>query len=355
MGTPARDDAVDVIKGIGIFFVVTNHCFSRTMRKFLGVEVTEDLTLYAINRAIHFAVPVFLFISCAMLARSFTARPDIKRYAVARFRKTFVPYVVASILFYFLVFGSLGPHTWLDLLTRTATGRAHFHLYFTIVLIQISVVVPLLVLLLGNRRMDWRWAALAGIGLQVAVYAMQREWFQWERPASVFAWYLVPLLLGVAVGRSPVASDEIRRAMPALIVLTLTAMAAYVWASVAPLRGATASSDLINLTYAIFTAALALVLWSGTRTWPSGNAREIVRRLGEVSLPVFLIHPAVMYALGGPRITSLVERFPASMAFFWVATLLFSYLAARVLVASRLGRWVLGQGEESKRVTVASP
>jgi hypothetical protein len=43
------------------------------------------------------------------------------------------------------------------------------------------------------------------------------------------------------------------------------------------------------------------------------------------------------------------------MAFFWVATLLFSYLAARVLVASRLGRWVLGQGEESKRVTVASP
>ena len=136
MGTPARDDAVDVIKGIGIFFVATNHCFSRTARKFLGVEVTEDLVLYAINRAIHFAVPVFLFVSCAMLARSFTARPDMRRYATARFRKTIVPYVVASILYYFLVFGTLWPPTWPDLLARTATGRAHFHLYFTIVLIQ---------------------------------------------------------------------------------------------------------------------------------------------------------------------------------------------------------------------------
>jgi surface polysaccharide O-acyltransferase-like enzyme len=341
--TPSRNDAVDVIKGIGILFVVTNHCFARTSRKFLGVEVTEDLALYAINRAIHFAVPVFLFVSCALLARSFAKRSEVLPYARSRFRKTAIPYLIASILYYFLVFGTLAPDTWADLSHRIITGRAHFHLYFTIVLIQISVIVPLLVKGLATRKLPWQFAALGAVVLQVAMYTIQREWLQWERPGSVFLWYLVPIFLGVAVGRDRGATDDIQRSTPLLGGIAVVSMAAYVWSSVAPLRGAEASSDLINLTYALFTAALALVLWAAAPTWPTGRLRTYLRKLGEVSLPLFLVHPAIMFLLGGPRITSLLKLLPGPMLVYWALTLTMSYGFAVIATKLRLGQIILGQ------------
>lgn len=339
-----RSDAIDVLKGFGIFFVVLNHSFSRGSRKFLGAPVTEDATLYGINRAIHFAVPIFLFVSCALLTRSLVRSGNLGQYFQSRWRKTIVPYLIASV-FYSWVFIGLPwmlEDGWTSFVRQVLTGKASFHLYFTVVLIQVSVAVPILVRLLKGRTLDWRLALAIGVVLQVAMYELQRRVFHWDRPGSIILWYLVPLLLGVAVGTIQDSASAIRPYAKRLAALTLLAGALYVFASTVHFRGVPGKSDIINGTYVLYTGFLALLLWTVVPDHPKGTVRQFLLALGRVSLPLFLVHPAVMYLIGGRRFTAAFSAMPGDIFWYWLTTLGLSYLAARLILATSVGRAVLG-------------
>lgn len=348
-----RSDAIDVIKGLGIFFVVTNHCFARGSRKFLDTAVTDNIWLYGINRAIHFAVPMFLFVSCALLTRSLAKDFDLKRYSASRWRRTVIPYLIASVAYFIGGWGLpwATDDGWANFWVRLVTGKASFHLYFTIVLIQASIAIPFLVLLFRRYRPNWKLAMAVGIVLQVGMFMLQGTYAFWERPGSILLWYMVPLATGLAVGMSK-SIEEIRPHVRTLLLITAASGATYVFAAVAHLAPWTASSNVINGTYALFTGTLAVGFWGASANWPGGRMREILRAMGEVSLPLFLIHPAVMFFLGGPKVTGILASTRIPLPVYWGLTLGITYLIARLIMSTRFGRWVLGDPWRQKPVAL---
>lgn len=341
-----RNEAIDVLKGIGITFVLLNHSFARGSRKFLGTSVTDDPILYAINRAIHFAVPVFLFISCALLARSLAKRFDLGKYARSRVRKTLVPYLVASLLYFLWSNGN--PFTtawdWQRLGVNLLTGKSSFHLYFTVVLLQAGVAIPFLISLSNGRKWSIPVAFGAGIAAQLAVYAAQRAWFGWQNPGSVLLWYILPLVLGIAVGMDTASTEKLRKHLPMLGLATVAGLAIYVWVSVGKFYGHPGTSDQINGSYALFTATLSLFLWTVSSEWPKGIARTYFNAIGRVSLPVFLVHPFVMSLAGGPRLTNIFLAIPGGWFLYFLTIVSISYGFAIGFSKLGVGRWVLGQG-----------
>lgn len=347
----SRRDDIDVIKGFGIFFVVLNHCFARTSRKFGLTAVTEDSWLYFINRLIHFAVPIFLFVSCALLAQSVARKFDIRRYANSRWRKTVIPFLLASLFYWRLVNGSpLGSQDrFLELVLDTVSGKASFHLYFTVVLIQASVLVPVIVLFLkklngGSNvpQLPWLPVLMIAAALQLVVFYAQREWWHLDRPGSLITWYLVPLLVGVTVGTQDFRSQASRFRKLLLSFAVLFGLA-YALVAVVSTDRWQASSDLINGTYVLYTGFLALALWLYADILPASKLRAGLADLGRRSLPLFLVHPAIMFALGGPKMTSLLLKLPFPGLWFWLLTLTLSYGFARIMFATRLGRAILGE------------
>jgi surface polysaccharide O-acyltransferase-like enzyme len=341
-----RNEAIDVLKGIGITFVLLNHSFARGSRKFLGTSVTEDPILYAINRAIHFAVPVFLFISCALLARSLAKRFDVGKYAKSRARKTLVPYLVASLLYFLWSNGNPFTSAW-DLQrlgVNLVTGKASFHLYFTVVLLQAGVAIPFLISLSNGRKWSIPVAFGAGIAAQLAIYSAQRAWFGWQNPGSVLLWYILPLVLGIAVGMDTESTEKLKKRLPLLGIATLVGLVVYVWVSVGKFYGHPGTSDQINGSYAVFTATLSLFLWTVSSEWPKGVARSYFNAIGRVSLPVFLVHPFVMSLAGGPRLTNVFLAVPGGWLLYFLTIVAVSYGFAIVFSKLGVGRWVLGQG-----------
>ncbi len=351
-----RNEAIDVLKGIGITFVLLNHSFARGSRKFLGMSVEDDPILYAINRAIHFAVPVFLFISCALLARSLAKRFDIGKYAKSRARKTLVPYLVASLLYFLWANGN--PFTtawdWQRLGVNLLTGKSSFHLYFTVVLLQAGVAIPFLISLSNGKKWSIPVAFGAGIAAQLAVYAAQRAFFGWQNPGSVLLWYILPLVLGIAVGMDTESTVKLRKYLPHLGVATLAGLVVYVWVSVGKFFEHPGTSDQINGSYAIFTATLSLFLWTIAQEWPKGIARQYFNAIGKVSLPVFLVHPFVMSLAGGPRLTNIFLAIPGGWIFYFLTIVSVSYGFAVAFSKLGVGRWVLGQGPLFNRMKPAA-
>lgn len=344
-----------MLKGLGILFVITNHCFARGTRKFGTGPITEDPILYFGNRFIHFAVPLFLFISCALLTRSLVKSFDIPTYSKNRWRKTVVPYLVASLAYYLLTsWPALNSvEAYRDLVVQVLTGKAYFHLYFTVVLIQASILVPLLMKFVRSRVLEWRHALFLAMILQWAVFQLQREILQTERPGSFIFWYLVPLFLGVAVGTDQGLKERLKPSSRWLFWTSVFFGLAYSSASIVHLFGWSASSDLINGLYSAYTGVLAITLWVVCDHLPRGKSRVLLSRLGRVSLPLFLIHPAIMYLMGGPRITAVLAPIPGAGVIYWFIVLAVSYLCAILLLRLRLGRLLLGEPPRNVSVDTA--
>lgn len=239
-----------------------------------------------------------------------------------------------------------------DFVVQALTGKAYFHLYFTIVLIQASVLVPMLVWLLKGRVIDWRYALLAAMGLQWVAFQLQREVFQVARPGSFIFWYMVPLFLGIAVGTDQGLRDRLKVRSASLLWTAIFLGLAYSWASIVHLYGWSASSDMINGLYSAYTGILAITLWVACDQYPKGFIRTFLSRLGRISLPLFLLHPAIMFLFGGPTLTTAIAAAPASGLIYWAGVLTVSYLCAIFALRLKFVRLILG--ESTRKVTTDS-
>lgn len=340
-----RSDTIDVLKGLGIFFVVTNHCFARTTRKFGANEVTDDFWLYWVNRFIHFAVPMFLFIACALLTRSLTKTWDLSSYSKSRWRKNVVPYLIASLGYTLLSAGTwtIDATFFRNLGVNILTGKGYFHLYFTVVLIQAAIAVPILVYFLKKGRLTWPIALATGLCLQLIFFVLQRELWRFERPGSLLVWYCVPVLLGLAVGTDKELTQRLHPHRWVLLTSSILLGVIYSTISALPLKGVAISSDAINGAYSAYSGLLGISFWVLASEYPKGRIRTQLAELGRHSLPLFLIHPLLMHLLGGPRMTELLSRVPAAGVIYWICILVGSFALAKAILKTTIGRRAIGE------------
>lgn len=303
--------------------------------------------LYAVNRIIHFAVPVFLFLTCLLLARSFLKTKDLGSYAKNRAHKNLLPYVVISV--FFTVFHLLAEGTALSPRATTEqivadifTGKASFHLYFTLVSLQAAFFVPIAASKLSLARLSFPSVLLLATFLQVIVFWLQRSIFHFERPGSTLLWYVLPFTLGIYFADKEKES-ELSQSGRFIAALTILSGISYVAASTFPLLGRQTSSDWINISFALYSIGIAITLWRFREDFPKGRIRRITAFLGRISLPLFLVHPLVMYYLGGPKITNILSGHPSGFVVYLVGTFGLSIAIAKLLLRIPAARFLLGE------------
>lgn len=364
-----RDPIFDILKGIGITEVLAHHLLAVSMRKFAVAGSAEWWTYAVLNRFLHFAIPTFLFASALLLARSIASkeRPNWRTYLARRGQRTLWPYVVWSVLYLLFrvyiarieedqrtvslalpivgsatvprVFGDPG-----EVAEWLAWGRAYFHLYFMSVLLQFSALFPLL-FLAGLRIRASFGIVLAGAFLaQAAIHFAQHQWRFLFGPGSTILWYIVPVIAGTFAGLHWRDWEENwRRWHRWVLAVTAVGLAIYLPLSLAVLVGCLVFSPVYNAAATAFTSGMAILLLGLSSRLGDGRAGSLLARIGDFSLPLFLIHPLAMYLAGGPRLTAHFNSLPLSPIWYSAIVVAAAWIASVALTRGALGTLFFGR------------
>ncbi len=328
-----RDPTFDILKGISILEVMTHHVLSTSMRKFAELHDPMWWTMAVLSRILHFAVPTFLLVSAILLARSVASKPkpDWRRFFARRTERTLMPYLVwTGIYIAFrilwlrdpsdvtptqLTLPMIGSVTTPELLTPSRIwinvfwGKAYYHIYFMVVLLQFSVLFPLLFAAMRRWRMGFAAALGLGASIQVAAFYVQRHLIPVPYPASTVLWYCMPVVAGMWVGLNWKEWDGVwRKWRWGIALLAVAGLAMYLPPALMMYLNKPISNELYHIGIKTYCLGIALLLLALSRTLgPIRLVGRFLQRVGDRSIAFFLIHPLVLFMLGGPKITRLLE------------------------------------------------
>jgi peptidoglycan/LPS O-acetylase OafA/YrhL len=376
MPSPAsrRDPVFDILKGIGISEVLAHHLLAASMRKFAAPGSAEWWTYAVLNRFLHFAVPTFLFASSLLLARSMAGkeRPNWARYFARRGQRTLWPYVLWSAIYLLFrvylarfeedqrtvsialpllgattvprVFGDPG-----EVAEWLAWGRAYFHLYFMSVLLQFCALFPLFFLATRHVRASFGTVFAAALLAQAAIHLAQHRWGFLFGPGSTILWYLVPVLAGTFAGlRWRDWETNWERTRRWITAATALSLAVYLPLSLVALAGQRVYSPAYNAAATAFTSGMAILLLGFSRRLAGGRAGSLLARIGDLSLPLFLIHPMAMYLAGGPRLMVFYNSLPLSPIWYSAIVLAATWFVTSLLTRGATGNLFFGRRWERR-------
>lgn len=367
---PARDATFDILKGIGILEVIVHHVTAHSARKYTAGVGADWWTLMVVNRVLHFAVPVFLLASALLLARSVARRPrpDWSRFFLRRGERTVWPYLAWSALYWlfrvrfnrigsdiyptpvtmggatFTLPGLFAHPEWL--LKDIFWGKAYYHLYFMAVLIQFSLLFPLLFYAMRRWKPAFGGALAGALVLQLGVFLAQAHFWRIPYPASTVLWYLPPIVMGVWLGLN---WGEWPRAWarwwPAMALMALAGGAVYLTLAFRDLAGVRIHGLTFNASVQLYTLGLALLLlrWAQNLARSGGPLGRFLARVGDKSLPLFLMHPAVMYLLSGPKVGGAIDWLPLSAVWVLLLVLAVTWGLTWAVTRLRLDAWIFGR------------
>jgi len=340
-----RTPVFDALKGIGILEVVFHHCTGRSLWKFETKFAPGWWIAVVANEILHFAVPLFLFVSAMLLSRSYSKRPQLRDYVRRRANRTLVPYLVASVGY--LAFRALVVHTEgeirPDWFTRVALpallyGRAYFHMYFIIVLLQLIAMVPILCWIQSRWQLSFRaWLGAATV-LYGGFVILQGWAFTVPSTGSLVVSYSVPIALGVGFGLCP---PERFWRTSTLGWLTLATGLIHVGLATAVAAGSRQPTWLVAYAFTAYTATFSVWLWKWIEPQKDEKWIRPLATVGTASMAIYLLHPLAMHYVGGPRLTSIYMALPLSSVWFTLATLtltlgaIFGYRAFSVWARNR--------------------
>lgn len=341
-----------MLKGVGILGVVVLHCFGRSASKFEKLSPTWDL-LEFFNVILNVCVPVFLALSALMYARSEARNPQGWRGVPRRLGSLVYPYVVFSLL-YTLANKALN-HGKIDWYKTLVWGKAEFHLYFLIILIQFALFFPVWVWV-AQQVKRFRYIVFLSVLIQAAIMLAQNKLKFLPYPGSSDLWYVIQLLVSVWLGlnwkdRQQVLWQPLHKAFFGLCVLLGGII--YTYEQWLPFIKEPQHGNWSNYGMLAFQFGAAMLLFGLLGKWqPRSKFGEAMVTLGSLSLGIYLIHPAIMEI---PRLLgALQKRAGVSVdlalawvqvwPFFLVATLAISYFVVRALYAwPPLGKAIFGR------------
>ncbi|WP_264778792.1 acyltransferase [Deinococcus aetherius] len=347
---PARMVELDVYRGVIILAVVLHHLTGLALRHAAaGSSLREGLMV--LNRSSHFVVPAFLFLTALVLTRSALRRFHLGTYVRSRFQKVLVPYLFWTVAYVgFRVLTGQDPPAVLGDLDRWRVwlqyGKGYFHLYFLLIALQFSLILPLL-LPLFRRRPRFSWVLAGAGGLQLLVYLLNRAGvLHFRFPATMVLWYVPVLALGMSFGSQDMPFERFwHRWRLWIVAATLLTFAWYVPLSVALLQGAPVSSAAYSLANWSYTTAASLALLGLARALTRGPGwlMRTLTSLGTVSLQVYLLHPAVLLYLERLGFPGNPAQFVLVLVAYGLLALAVPLAVARLLAGTQVAQWVFGR------------
>jgi len=293
-----RSVAIDVFKGFAILSVVGIHVTGHFARRFsLGSPAwAADIVC---NQLLQFAVPAFLIVCAWLIGRKLYALPVRDRFAASwrRLPRILAIYFAASLLFF--ADSARHNHSVANLAyiaNALLWGKASFHLYFLVVLMQMIAILPLATAIV---RPDWslsRLVAVAGL-LQLGLYAANHFGHPAAYPGTLIGWYVLPCMLGVWLASRGEQISFSRATTTRLYWVTLMAATAYLPFAVGSAAGDQVDSFAFQTTNWCYASVAALwVLTLAQRLsvkWPPSPLAAI----GRSSLAIYILHPLAIELL----------------------------------------------------------
>lgn len=339
VSTRVRDATFDIVKGISILEVMLHHLLSFSASRFSSEGSSLWWTMMMAHKVLHFAVPTFLLLSALLLAKSLcrTEQPDWKRFFKRRAERSLLPYLLWTAIY--LGFRLRFVHVLrevqsvnLSLAGRTISvpallldttewraillwGKAWFHLYFLSVLLQFSLLTTLLFSIFKRTQVSFGAVVTVSALLQLFMFWLNATvlypLLHFTTPASSVLWYICPTLIGTWLGfHWEEWSDAWCRTWVQIMLVCAVGLVTYIWLDLIESRGGAVNSYTYNSALTAYTTSMALILLRCGQKLGGGSTGKVLQRIGNWSLPLFLIHPMMLYFTGSPRIHALLVHIP---------------------------------------------
>ncbi len=311
--------ALDVCRGLAILVVVFIHVsghFLPALHPRHAAPYPGWWWLAVPNQAAQWAVPCFLMLSALVNARS-VAGGDWSRYARRRLQTALLPYVFWSL--FYVVVGVVvnhqprpGAHT---LLTLLQTGKAWYHLYFFVLVLELYVLLPLLVPVFTRRPPFWS-VALGAALLQTGVYLLNRFVFPHSFQSTIL-WDILPVALGLWLWSRPLPLPEVlKKAVWPSLAVVVAGLAMYLPSAMAlqlhqPLN--TAIYQFGQWGYAAGMGVFVLALASALGT---NQLSQVFSFLGAESLIIYVLHPLAILALDKRGLNHVIGTGPGLIVYY---------------------------------------
>jgi surface polysaccharide O-acyltransferase-like enzyme len=301
------------------------------------------------------AVPVFIMVSGALLLGQ---RPNegAREFYARRIRRIAIPLLVAHVG-YFVVRAVL-LHQVLTarvVVFDLLAARVYSQLYFFWIVLGLYLITPLLrtalagrdakaLTIIGAAGIAFMWAVRAGATTMSAVGHPVDVW----QPAALTLWipYLGYFVLGYALRSATLG----RTGLAASIVVFALANAVVVWSYTTGAGSVVAA--LLGGGYQglpVAATAISLFLMARTVIHPASAlalspSRGVMRRLGELTLGVFVVHLAIMlYAQRLPGLSaSIASRSVVATLILWAVVLTGSFVVCELLARIPVLRRTIG-------------
>lgn len=372
----SRDVRFDALKGIAIIAVLVHHVtgFGLGSRWHSG---SSEMTTEYLNRLVRFAVPTFILLSVYLVGRGIAAKGtvDWRGYLQKRARGTLYPYLVWTVI-YLALHATAGRHSSpLAAMGFKSTapipflktvgwifgfGKASFHLYFMVALLQVQLLLPALILggrrILGTSFPKW---VLAAVGTQFAIYILSHAigvYFRsrgQEPPlppfSSMFYGFLLPTILGMGLAVCFPKRDGEEQLVPIgrwkLALASLAIFVPYVYIDTHPdaVKASVILQSIPNLEEALFMSYSTMVAIALLASCDAlkGKPLHWLALIGADSLGIYLMHPIVLEFLRAH--TVLLGTLPLPEIWVFLGTLSVTWGVLGLLRLCRLERILFGR------------
>jgi surface polysaccharide O-acyltransferase-like enzyme len=343
---PDRNLAIDAIKGVGILQVVLHHTLGQSARLYAQKGDWAWTLMRFTAWFTNFAIPLFLLLSAMLLAGS-VLRQSPKEFIVRRLTRTLWPYLLWSLIFWLLRWWQ-NPHTFDrpgKLLGELLAGKAEYHLYFMIILMQLTILLPAVVWLLRRWKVGFGTLLAVSAALQGLAFLVNRvPMLSLKNPGSSITWYIPALLVGAWIGLNRETFAEVwRRWWPAFAAVGLVAGAAFAWLSVRMELKLPIESLSYNSLSVVFRVGASLALLGAAVPLAATRVGPTLAALGRYSLAIYLAHPPVLKLMSGPRISALLGHLPAPAIWVTVIVTALTYFFGWLTTFVRLDVPLFGQ------------
>ncbi len=344
--TGSRLNEIVFFKAICIAAVLAVHSTSDAIAN-IDPQATSYSIFVFVNRLFAFGTPLLIMISGFLYFYAYWSRNfkeiDWERYWVKRVLYILVPYIVFSLVYYFIKNLWLYPTDadWTKHLRMIwaylKNGRAHPHLYFFMVIIQTYVAFPVILYLFKKIPRIFTYAVPIGLAVHIGFLILNNKVQFVNEKGSLLISYLSFYILGAWLGANYSKFKEFFQSpfrswvgyVGFSVIVAAVALFGFLFADAwrGVLTGAFKSKTLyLEFYYIMFiipTSLLILYISNLISNNKKGIVKKGVKIIGIYSFGIYLIHPLFLmfYRLHVPNGSTLTEYI------IWLAG---SYIVAMV-------------------------